>query len=64
MTTKELERIADQAEKDKDINLAVVLYAYLGSKEVGVDDSFAAYCRIWAEEGVKQIEEFRNRKNN
>lgn len=64
MNDKELENLADKTREEGNNDLAIILYTYLGSKKVGLGSDFAAYCQIFAKEGVKQIEGSQNRRNN
>ena len=68
MTDKEFqevtENLADKAEKAGYNDLAIVLYTYLGSEKVGMGSDFARYCQVFAREGAKEIEMFKNRGNN
>ena len=64
MTDKELEERAEEAKLLGDNDLAIVLYTYLGSKHVGMGSEFARYCQTFAREGVKEIEMYKNRRNN
>ena len=68
MTNKEFqevtENLADKAKKAGYNDLAIVLYTYLGSEKVGMGSDFARYCQVFASEGAKEIEMFKNRGNN
>ena len=68
MTDKEFEEVvenlANKAELAEYNDLAIVLYTYLGSKQVGMGSEFARYCQTFAKEGVKEIELYNNRRNN
>ena len=64
MTDKELKNLADEAKLLGENDLAIVLYTYLGSKHVGMGSEFARYCQAFAKEGIKEIEMYKNRRNN
>ena len=64
MTDERLEAMADEANITGDANLAIVLYTFLGSRKTYMDKEFAAHCQDWAKKRVKEIDQFRNRKNN
>ena len=70
MTDEQVEKLARKAEREGQNNLAVVLYAYLGSKAAKQDVLFAEHCQDFARSGLdwikteKRIEEIRNRRNN
>ena len=61
---KVIEVLADKAKLAQYNDLAIVLYTYLGSKEVGMGSEFARYCQRFAKEGIEQIEMFKKRENN
>tara|TARA_Y100000310_G_scaffold323014_1_gene382835 strand:- start:437 stop:640 length:204 start_codon:yes stop_codon:yes gene_type:complete len=56
MKDKPLEKIADEARKSGDHQLAIVLYTFLGSRKAGLTKEFADYCQDWAKAGVEWIE--------
>ena len=64
MTDERLEEMADEANFTGDSSLAIVLYTFLGSRKTYMDKEFASYCQDWAKKRVKEIDQFRNRKNN
>ena len=64
MSDKELGKLADRELKKGNKDLAIVLYTYLGSRMVGMGSEFAKYSKLFAKEGVKQIEMLNNRSNN
>ena len=64
MTDERLEEMADEANITGDSSLAIVLYTFLGSRKTYMDKEFASYCQDWAKKRVKEIDQFRNRKNN
>lgn len=68
MTDKEFQEVtqnlADKAEAAGYNDLAIVLNVYLGSEKVGMGSEFARYCQVFAKEGIKQIEMYKNRGNN
>ena len=59
-----VENLADKAKLAQYNDLAIVLYTYLGSKKMGMGSDFARYCQVFAREGSKEIELFKNRRNN
>ena len=59
-----IETLADKARLAEYNDLAIVLYTYLGSRKIGLSSDFARYCQVFAMEGSKEIEMFKNRKNN
>ena len=64
MTDKQIEILARKAEREENNDLAIILYTYLGSKHAGMGSEFARYCQVFAKEGVKEIEMYKNRRNN
>ena len=64
MTDGQIEILARKAEREDNSDLAIVLYTYLGSKHTGMGSEFARYCQTFAQEGIKEIEMHRNRRNN
>ena len=61
---KRLEELADEANIKGDNNLAIILYTLLGSRKVYMDSALATHVQDWAKERAKDIEFFKNRKNN
>ena len=59
-----LEQMADECKASGENNLAIVLYAYLGSEKCGMDSYFAKHCQEFASEGVKEIKKVQSRHNN
>ena len=59
-----LEEMADECKISGENNLAIVLYAYLGSEKCGMDAYFAKHCQEFAVEGIKEIKKIRSRYNN
>ena len=55
MTDKEIEKLADQAKATENTTLAVILYAFLGSKKLNLDQSFAAHCQLWAQKQISDM---------
>ena len=64
MTDKELESLADEANMTGDGHLAVVLYAFLGARKCHMDDAFASHVADWARKRVKELQQFKNKRNN
>ena len=66
ITTKvyTLDELAEEAKLVGENDLAIILYTYLGSKHVGMGSEFARYCQAFAEEGIKEIEMYKSRRNN
>ena len=64
MTDGQIEILARKAEREGNNDLAIVLYTFLGSRKTYMDKEFATYCQDWAKKRVKEIDQFRNRKNN
>ena len=64
MSDEQIELLAKKAEREENNDLAIILYTYLGSKHVGMGSEFARYCQTFAEEGIKEIETYKNRRNN
>ena len=60
MTDKQIEILARKAEREENNELARILYTYLGSKHVGMGSEFARYCQVFAKEGFKEIEKYKN----
>ena len=56
--------LADKAKLAEYNDLAIVLYTYLGSKKLGMSSDFARHCQRFAEIGAKEIELFKNRRND
>ena len=63
MNNEELEKLADEARESGDINLAIVLYVYLGSKKAKLSGLFAEHCQGFAKSGLKEIKRQQLRKN-
>ena len=61
---KKLEELADEANITGDTNLAIVLYTFLGARKTYMDKELASYCQDWAKKRVKEIEQFKNIRNN
>ena len=59
-----IDMLASKAKLAQYNDLAIVLYTYLGSKKMGMGSDFARYCQLFAKEGAKEIQLFKNRKNN
>ena len=59
-----IENLADKAKLARHNDLAIVLYTYLGSKKMGMGSDFARHCQVFARDGSKEIELFKNRRNN
>ena len=55
--------LAENAKAEGNTDLAIVLYVYLGSEKLGMSSEFARYCQLFAREGIKEIEERKNRRN-
>ena len=64
MNDEELETLADQANIKGDNNLAIVLYTFLGARKSYMEKELAIHCQDWAKKRVKEIDQFRNRRNN
>ena len=64
MSDEQLAELAEEAKLVGENDLAIVLYTYLGSKHTGMVSEFARYCQTFAQEGIKEIEMHRNRRNN
>ena len=64
MNDKELEILAREAELEGENDLAIILHVYLGSKCVGMESEFARYCQTFAQQGIQQLELYKNRRNN
>jgi hypothetical protein len=64
MKLKELEKIADKALSEGNNNLAIVLYAYLGSEKGGVGGLYAEHCQEFCKKGLKEIDKINNMRNN
>ena len=64
MNDEDLENIADEANITGDNNLAIVLYTFLGSRKAHMDRELAVHCQDWAKKRVKEINQFKNRRNN
>lgn len=64
MSDKELEELAEEAKLVGENDLAIVLYTYLGSKHVGMGSDFARYCQTFAEEGIRELNMYKNRGRN
>jgi hypothetical protein len=58
-----LEEMADECKARGENNLAIVLYAYLGSKKAGLDGLYAEHCQDFVKSGLKMIEQEKLRKN-
>ena len=61
---KTLEDLADEANIKGDNNLAIILYTLLGSRRVDMDGMLAQHVQDWAKERSREIDMFKNRKNN
>ena len=61
---EELENLADEANIMGDNNLAIVLYTFLGARKTYMDKEFATLCQDWAKKRVKEIDQFKNNRNN
>ena len=55
--------MADECKARGENNLAIVLYAYLGSKKAGLDSLYAAHCQDFARSGLNIIDQEKLRKN-
>ena len=68
MKDKEFEEtiklLADKAKLAEYNDLAIVLYTFLGSKHGGMSSDFARHCQDFAKYGAKEIELYKNRRNN
>ena len=60
----QLEAVADEAKKNGQNNLAIVLYCYVGAKKAGVESHFANYCRDWAVHAAEELKKIEKRRNN
>ena len=60
---KALKQMADECKSRGENNLAIVLYAYLGSKKVGLDGLYAEHCQDFAKSGLKAIKQEQLKKN-
>jgi hypothetical protein len=60
---KALEEMANECKSRGENNLAIVLYAYLGSKKVGLDGRYAKHCQDFAKSGLKAIKREQLKKN-
>ena len=61
---KAIELLADKATLAEYNDLAIVLYAYLGSEKVGMSSDFARHCQIFVRKRLKEINLYKNRRNN
>ena len=64
MKLKELEEVADKSLSEGNNNLAIVLYGYLGAHKAGMGSLYAEHCQEFCKRGLKEIDEFNNRRNN
>ena len=62
MEEQTLKEIARSCEAS-DPNLAIILYAYLGSKKAGLDGLYAKHCQDFAKSGLKIINDMRLERN-
>jgi hypothetical protein len=63
MSNDELEKLADETKENGDVNLAIVLYVYLGSKKANLGGLFAKHCQDFAESGLKEIKRQQLKRN-
>jgi hypothetical protein len=59
-----VESMADECKANEQNNLAIVLYAYLGSKKAGLDRLFAKHCQDFARSGLDMIKDMESKENN
>ena len=64
MNDEKLHNLAEESKLAGKNDLAIVLYTYLGSKHLGMSSDFARHCQAFAREGAKEIEMYKNRRNN
>ena len=60
---KVVEEMAEACKANKENNLAIVLYAYLGAKHAGMGRLFAKHCQDFARSGLEMIDEMKKRDN-
>jgi hypothetical protein len=60
---KRIKKLAEDAKAEGNNDLAIVLYTYLGSENLGMGSDFARYCQVFAREGIKHVETRKNRRN-
>ena len=58
-----LKEMADECKARGENNLAIVLYAYLGSKKAGLDGLYAEHCQDFARSGLEAIKQEKIRRN-
>ena len=59
-----LEQMAEALKEAGENNFAIVMYAYLGSRRIGLDGYFAKHCQEFAKEQMPEIKKALKRKNN
>ena len=59
-----LEQMAASLKEAGENNFAIVMYAYLGSRKIGLDGYFAEHCQKFCKEQMPEIEKVLKRKNN
>jgi|7_EtaG_2_1085326.scaffolds.fasta_scaffold157748_1 hypothetical protein len=62
-----IKELADECKSTGHRNLAIVLYAYLGSDKAGLGHLYAEHCQDFAKTGldlIKQAKEDKTRRNN
>ena len=64
MSNDELEKIADEANIKGDNNLAIVLYTFIGARNVSLDGALAESIQNWARQRVREINSFKRNENN
>lgn len=62
MEDEELENIAKECEATE-INLSIILYAYLGAKKAGMGGLYAEHCQDFARSGLNIIKQNQLRRN-
>jgi hypothetical protein len=61
---KRIKKLAEDAKATGHNDLAIVLYTYLGSHNLGMSSDFARYCQVFAREGIEQVETRRKNRRN
>ena len=61
---KTIKLLADKAKFAEYNDLAIVLYTYLGSEKAWMSSDFSRYCQEYARDMSREIELFKNNRNN
>ena len=59
-----LEELAISLKESGENNFAIVVYAYLGSRKIGLDGYFAEHCQRFCKDQMPEIKKASKRKNN